>query len=326
MAFIEDIIFPTNISRGSSGGPGFRHHVFEGDAGDIQTISRWPRERRTYNVRYGVREYADLRTVHNLYLAVGGLSSGFRYQDIFDWTTALDGRSAPDDEDAVIGTGDGTLKNFQLVKTYTVGTTTHTRNIEKPIAGSVVVALDGTPQTVTTHYTLDASTGIVSFVTAPGVGVSITAGCQFHVPVQFGASLDSLLNISLDRFESGNIPDIPLVEMVGNAATPKQPFRGGGSTQIVTDHTIYDYAFGHMVTWIPNSASKYVILPAIADLPGGGPIFHFHNGHGTNSLDFRDRETGSLSFSLAADVGALVGIRTTGSTNTWIAFSATVTT
>lgn len=323
MAFHETAIFPTNISRGSSGGVGMGHNVFELDSGALSAIARWAKPRRTFNVRYGIRTYADLRAVHDFYIAREGTSNGFRYFWDFDHSTASDHRSAPTKDDETLGQGDGVTVIFQLLKTYTDSGTTRTRTIEKPISGTVLVAIDGVLQTEDTggggDYTVDYSTGEILFGSAPnggGTPETVTAGCDYHTPVQFGPGTDELLNITHEAVEAGDIPDIELYEMVGNTSTPELPWTGRSSFQIIGASTLYDYSMGHTVSWLPNAANLFVTLPEIKDLDDGGPLFSFMN-NGSFSLDFRNRSGGGLEFTLAVGQGAQLYVIDVSGTNTW---------
>jgi uncharacterized protein (TIGR02217 family) len=82
------------------------------------------------------------------------------------------------------------------------------RPITRPVAGSLRLALDGMEQA--TGWVLDTTTGIVSFDTPPAVGVAITAGFAFDVPVRFDTDV---LEVNLAAFEAGAIPSIPIVEV-----------------------------------------------------------------------------------------------------------------
>jgi uncharacterized protein (TIGR02217 family) len=66
------------------------------------------------------------------------------------------------------------------VKRYTSGSQTWTRTITKPVAGTVRTALDGAEQLG--GWSVDTTTGVVTFDSAPTAGVSVTAGFAFHVP------------------------------------------------------------------------------------------------------------------------------------------------
>ena len=81
--------------------------------------------------------------------------------------------------------GDGTTLVFQTLKRYTVASRTHDRVITKPLAAGFLVAVNGVLQTVSTDYTLDPDTGLVTFVVAPGNGLTVTWGGEFYIPVHY---------------------------------------------------------------------------------------------------------------------------------------------
>ena len=96
------------------------------------------------------------------------------------------------------------------MKTYGQAFAPWTRAIAKPVAGSVLVAVNGV---LSTDFTVDAATGLVSFLPGkiPVAGAVITAGYQFDVPVRFDTDY---LEIDLSAFAAGDIPKIPLIEIV----------------------------------------------------------------------------------------------------------------
>ncbi|MSU92040.1 TIGR02217 family protein, partial [Rhodobacteraceae bacterium 2CG4] len=107
-----------------------------------------------------------------------------------------------------IGTGDGTTTAFQLTKLYASGAQSWTRVITKPVTGTVRIALGGVEQP--SGWTVDTTTGVVTFAAAPGAGVAITAGFEFDVPVRFDTDA---LDVTLDLERLGSITSIPLLEL-----------------------------------------------------------------------------------------------------------------
>lgn len=112
----------------------------------------------------------------------------------------------------MIGTGDGAETEFQLIKTYGETFAPYVREILKPVDGTLVVAVDGTPQTEDVDYTADYTSGVVTFESGsvPGMSDEITAGFEFDVPVRFDSDQ---LSINLDNFSAGQIPNIAIVEI-----------------------------------------------------------------------------------------------------------------
>ncbi len=59
-------------------------------------------------------------------------------------------------------------------------------------------------------WSIDTTTGVVSFSAAPGAGVAITAGFEFDMPVRFETDA---LDVTLDLERLGSITSIPLLEI-----------------------------------------------------------------------------------------------------------------
>ncbi|MFC3119395.1 DUF2460 domain-containing protein [Jhaorihella thermophila] len=206
MAFHE-VRFPDDISRGARGGPERRTQIVELASGDEERNASWANSRRRYDVAYGIRRADDLAAVVAFFEARNGRLYGFRFKDWADWKSCAPSRT-PSATDQVIGTGDGATTAFQLVKAYASGAQTWTRTITKPVVGSVTVAVDGVEQAG--GWSVDTTTGIVSFDSAPAAGVSITAGFEFDVPVRFDTDT---LDVTLDLERLGSITSIPLLEI-----------------------------------------------------------------------------------------------------------------
>ncbi len=206
MAFHE-VRFPDNISRGARGGPERRTQIVELASGAEERNASWANSRRRYDVVYGIRRADDLAAVVAFFEARNGRLHGFRFKDWADYKSCLPS-GTPSPTDQAIGTGDGTTTAFQLVKAYASGSQTWVRTITKPVAGTVTIALNGTPQA--SGWSVDTTTGVVTFTTAPAAGVAITAGFQFDVPVRFDTDA---LDVTLDLERLGSITSIPLLEI-----------------------------------------------------------------------------------------------------------------
>ncbi|MEY3081283.1 MAG: hypothetical protein RJA94_1268 [Pseudomonadota bacterium] len=202
----DDVRFPPQISRGSTGGPERRTEIVVTGSGAEERNSRWADSRRRYNAGFGVKSLDDIHLVVAFFEERRGRLHGFRWKDHLDFTSGLPG-AAVTATDQAIGTGDGTATRFQLVKRYGTGLRDYLRSITKPIAGSVRIAVNG--QEVT-GFTLDALTGVVTLAAAPVPGATVTAGFAFDVPVRFDTDE---LRINLAQFAGGDIPDIPIVEI-----------------------------------------------------------------------------------------------------------------
>ncbi len=204
----DDVSFPVSIARGASGGPERRTDVVTTASGREERNSRWAHSRRRYNVGFGMKTIADVQAVVAFFEERRGRLHAFRFRDHADFKSCPPA-ATPAATDQLLGTGDGSATVFQLVKRHGTGAREHVREITAPVAGSVVVAVNGT---ATPHFTLDAATGRITFLPGhiPAAGASVTAGFAFDVPVRFDTDQ---ISINLSHFEAGEIPDIPLIEV-----------------------------------------------------------------------------------------------------------------
>ena len=206
MAFHE-IRFPDSISRGAKGGPERRTRIVELASGDEERNASWANSRRRYDVSYGVRRADDLAAVVAFFEARNGRLHAFRFKDWSDYKSCLPS-AAPAATDQIIGTGNGSATAFQMVKTYASGAQSWSRTILKPVAGTVTVSLNGVPQGA--GWSVNTTTGIITFTVAPTTGAVIRAGFEFDVPVRFDTDE---LPVTLDIERTGSIPSIPLIEV-----------------------------------------------------------------------------------------------------------------
>jgi uncharacterized protein (TIGR02217 family) len=209
-ADFHEVRFPLDVSLGSRGGPVRRTDVVTLASGREHRNSRWTHSRRRYDAGLGVRTLDALHGVLAFFEERRGRLHGFRFRD------RVDHRSGPPSRavgplDQRIGTGDGTTRTFALVKAYGTGAAAYARPIAKPIGGTVRIAAAGIEQAVGGAFTCDPATGLVTFATAPAAGAAVTAGFEFDVPVRFDTDE---LDIDLSAFEAGEVPSIPLIEIV----------------------------------------------------------------------------------------------------------------
>lgn len=211
MAFADfhEVRFPLDISRGARGGPVRRTDIVTLASGREHRNARWQHSRRKYDAGYGVKTLAGLAAVVAFFEERRGRLIGFRWRDRLDWTSAA-ANGPPTPADQPIGVGTGSLVSFQIVKTYGAAHAPYRRLIRKPVAGTVRVAVGGA-EMPPSAFSVDAATGMVTFAVAPANGAAISAGYEFDVPVRF--DVDEL-DIELSAFEAGQIPSIPLIELV----------------------------------------------------------------------------------------------------------------
>lgn len=211
MTAFHEILFPLDIALKSAGGPQRRTDVVTLGSGAEERNARWAHSRRRYDAGYGVKTYEALSQVIAFFEERRGRLYGFRWRDRLDNSSA-----APDAAiaatDQMLGFGDGATASFALVKTYGALYSPYQRPIAKPVAGSVRVAVAGDEVAEDTAFTVDATTGLVTFLAGhiPPTGAAVTAGFLFDVPVRFDTDY---LEVDLSAFAAGAIPKIPLVEI-----------------------------------------------------------------------------------------------------------------
>ena len=206
MSFLETPRFPDNIAYGSAGGPAYSTRIVEYGAGYEQRDVMWSYARHEYDVAYGIRKIEDLYSLVDFFHAVRGRGYGFRYKDFADYKSCAVNQTLSD-TDQTIGTGDGVETDFQLIKKYTKGSMTTTRYITKPVSGTVVISIDDVSQP--SGWTVDTTTGIVTFASAPASSAVVKAGYEFDVPVRFNVDK---ISVVYSDYEAGDL-SVPVVEL-----------------------------------------------------------------------------------------------------------------
>lgn len=212
MQDFHEVRFPLEIARGASGGPERLTQIVTLGSGREIRNSRWAHSRRRYDAGFGVRTLDALAVIVAFFEERRGRLHGFRWRDRLDCKSCPPSRD-PAATDQLLGTGDGVTALFQLSKAYGTGATAYVRPTAKPWPGEVRVAVDGAEQAEGTAFRCDATTGRIFFLPGhvPAAGAAVTAGFLFDVPVRF--DIDALA-VDLSAFEAGDIPKIPIVEII----------------------------------------------------------------------------------------------------------------
>jgi uncharacterized protein (TIGR02217 family) len=175
MPTFHEIQFPSKIAYGASGGPEFNTTITTTQAGFEQRNINWQKARGRWDVSTGIKNKTDMETVIAFFRARFGKAYGFRFKDWSDYQGV----------NQSLGTGNGTKTAFQLVKNYFSGSNSYSRDIKKPVSGTVKIYLNSILQS--SGFTIDHTTGMVTFSSAPANGVLVNADFDFDVPVRFDA-------------------------------------------------------------------------------------------------------------------------------------------
>lgn len=163
--------FPAALAYGAQGGPGFHTDVVLYADGQEQRNVNWLEALCRWDVGSIHRTKAEIEVlVAFFHAATRGQEGLFLFRDFTD-----------DTFDNAIGVGDGSTRTFPLVKVYAVGPYSRARRLTHPVEGSVSVRLDGA---LVSGWSLD-DTGLLTFATAPGVGVVVSAAGTFEVVCRF---------------------------------------------------------------------------------------------------------------------------------------------
>lgn len=202
MSFHE-VSLPARLAFGSTGGVERRTEVVTLASGHERRSTPWASGRRRYLIGSGLRSLDDMAALTAFFEARQGRLYGFRFRDFADFKSCAPG-AEPGPGDQSIGIGDGFTTQFPLIKAYGG----MLRRIAKPVEGSVRIAVDGIE--VSEGWSVDVTTGEVTFANAPDEGAEITAGFRFDTPVRFDADR---LEITLESFGSGRMVAMPLIEI-----------------------------------------------------------------------------------------------------------------
>ncbi len=209
-ASFAEIQFPTDVSQGAVGGPGFSTSIITLSSGAEQRNVNWSLARGEWDVSKGLQTQEQVETLLAFFNARAGRAYGFRFKDWTDYRLPR-WRTTPGDMDPlpVLFTTNGTRVTFQLVKTYGDTVATYIRPILKPVVGTLLLYNNGV---ATFDFTVDTTTGIVTLgsTTAATTGHLITGSCEFDVPCRFDT--DSM-KVSITTTEIYAWSSISIVEI-----------------------------------------------------------------------------------------------------------------
>ncbi len=200
MAHYDDIILPLGMSLGSSIGPKTSTQQLITTSGKRKTNKRFVQQLTKFDIGYNVKSALDIYIIKDMFKAVNGPFGSFLARGWDDWNTTF-GLMEPGDEsfitdldeplkNTVTGllVGDGSTTTFQMIKEYKGGSATanYQHNIFKPQNGSVVVSLDAAVQTEGVDFTVNYSTGVITFISgAPSGGAVPLYGASYYERVGF---------------------------------------------------------------------------------------------------------------------------------------------
>ena len=199
-------VFPSTLSYGSSGGPAYRTTVVSAYSGVEERNQAWSYPLHVYQIDLANRNQAELETLVTYYHAAAGMANTFNFSDPRD-KKSCPLADTPANDDQTLHTATGGETTVQVIKNYIAGGQTRPRKITRPVSGTLLVAINGTPKTSGGDYTANYGTGVITFTTGLATGAVVTAGYQFYVPCRF--NVDNLdLAIQTANCDNGLIGSI----------------------------------------------------------------------------------------------------------------------
>lgn len=185
--------FPTTISYGASGGPGYNTDVITLDSGHEQRNQNWSQSRRSYDVGQAIKNDAMRIALLAFFRVAKGKTHSFPFKDFTDYQVL---------------TGEGVLSSlgggqYQLYKRYTSAGGTEDQIITLPL--NAVIKQGATTLTASVHYTLSATTGILTVIGSPTPAPDSWTG-EFDVPCRFDTDSIRMVKEDIDFFRTQSIP------------------------------------------------------------------------------------------------------------------------
>ena len=204
MAF-DEAQFPVDISRDAVSRQKRVTDVVTLRSGYEERNAIWANSRLTFDVGLGIRDLADIYALKEFWEARRGRLRGFRFKDWSDFKSCAPNSTATNTDQTLLSID---TTHYQIQKVYSAASNPWTRTIKKPVNGTVLVRDNTGPLVESVNYTVDYTTGIVTFTLAP-TGTP-TAGFEFDVPVRFE---EETLEISIALVDAGSAPSVKLVEL-----------------------------------------------------------------------------------------------------------------
>jgi len=196
MAFLN-IQFPTGISLGAVGGPGYSTDVVEYGSGYENRNQNWAAARCAYDVAKACSTEQQKKDLIAFFRVAKGKANSFRFKDHSDYK---------------VDTGEGlftlsAVNVYQMYKYYSNAAGNESRNITLPVSGTIVVKKGAVTLTEGVQYSINYSTGLLTCLGSPTDIPTAWTG-QFDVPCRFDTDRLQLIAEDVEFFRSQSIPVI----------------------------------------------------------------------------------------------------------------------
>lgn len=200
---------PPDVESGVDGGPEFLTLIQTMRNGKEVRIPLWDKAKHDWDVSYGISTKEDFKAVIALFYNTKGRAAAFLFKDWSDYQ--IGDISDPTGTKEPIIAGDGVTTTRQIFKQYLLSSGAfYNRTIYRIVSGTLSVFVNNILQVEGggDDYTVDYSTGIITFNSAPGNSLPIEIVCEFDILVRFGADK---LGVSMRTFLAGEIRPIIII-------------------------------------------------------------------------------------------------------------------
>lgn len=308
-----------NFQYVSGFGASFDTVVQEAKAGHEMRIQQGSQARHRFELQSVLQDSLEAHTLKHFGLARRGSWASFKVKDHSDFTSAIDGKSAPTAFDQPLGSGSGSGQRYQLFKVYgATSPSPYVRTIRLPVEGEVYVGIDGVP---TFAFTVDAN-GVVTFDVAPTLGAVLTAGFEFRVPGRFEKSYEEWMRLDATAFDRWDSKSLSIIEVLDEVVWPDIRPASGAKYHVPADKSIsITFADGGLHV-IQATADIDVFLPEPEQVPPGDELFTvILLSTSTNSIQMRDDAGGAVGTAISvsgSNVVSRYGLYTTSTTRVWV--------
>jgi uncharacterized protein (TIGR02217 family) len=209
---IDPVELDNAFSQGAVGGPTYSTTVTTPSTGYDYANQNWDTARMQWEIGHTISNVTMMQTLLAFFRARKGQFRGFLFRD---WSDFYVGMTFINDvltqtSSLQFATGDGTTTAFQLTKTYPDSYNPEVRKITRPISGTLSIFVAASLQTEGADFTVNYTTGVVTFAHAPANTDAISWAGQFNVPVRFNSDV---MSMNLKWLSRGEWQSITVIEV-----------------------------------------------------------------------------------------------------------------
>lgn len=163
---------------------------------------------RRFSIPYQLDRPQLNAEIINMYHRAFGKYAGFRAKHFDDYTTNnyINPPTAFDEPLARVGAG-----IYQMQKRYGTDKAALSigypvRILKKLVSATSLIGVNGVQQL--TGWTVNITTGLVTFSVDPGIDATVTGGCEFDIPVRFDAPIPVQQNHKTSRYVTVELKEL----------------------------------------------------------------------------------------------------------------------